>query len=243
MNRIKLSIIFFILLISIVKADDFMIQKDSYFVPLRSKIFWTLGSSLGFGNGWGYRDVSMGAGSLELLRFIGRVKPEPLIFEYIWCSIVAEYGVYQNNTRIDEIIASYSAMGLGFKLNNNTYPWKFVPYIGFGLGSCAIINKRDINTSNPEEYVNGGDLMYVEVFGIEWYLSKEISLFIEQSFMWGTILIGDNYIPDWEDIYGATLEDGTFKKREIDFRYFKIYIGARFYWGQNMFWFFGFWED
>jgi len=241
MKKIEMIIIFLLLLINIGQADDFMTQKDSFFVPPRTRIFWTIGSGMGLGNGFGYGSGPMGAGEIELLRIIGRVKPEPLIFEYIWSSSTIEYGVYQDNTKIDEIFTAYTAMGLGFKLNNNTYPWKFVPYLGFGMGSCGVMNKREINTSDPEVNFEGGNLMYVEVLGLEWYLSRELSFFIEQSFMWGTILITDEYIPSWHDVYESNINDGTFKKREIDLRYFKIYLGARFYWGQDMFWFFGFW--
>ncbi len=234
-------IIVLLLNFNLLLADEFKIQRDSYFVPLRSKIYWTLGNGASFGSGYGYGGGTMGMGYIELLRILGKVKPAPSLIEYIWASLVVGYGNYESSDTIEEFAPGYFAIGLGLKINNNDYPLKFVPYGGFGLGSAGLFTKYDIHSSNPSSTARGGDLLYVEIAGLEWYISKELSIFIEQSYSWGTFYDDKNFFPNWDDFSNVPLSDGSFKRYEIPVRQFKISIGTRFYWGQDMFWWFWFW--
>ncbi len=221
--------------IATIWAYEFKTQKDSYFVPLRTKIFWTLGSGIGLGNGFGYGSGTMGTGNIELVRILGKIKPQPFWFEYVWSMLAIGYGVYQDEEKIDELIPFYTVLGFGVKLNNKTYPWKFVPYTGFGTGIAAILNKKDIDTNNPQLDGEKCDLIYVEIFGIEWYISKEVAFFAEQRYLWGKVVVNDDYIPNMHDLEDVTINNSTFKKQELKIRQFNISIGVRFYWGLDIF--------
>lgn len=242
------KIIIFLILICTSKlyGANFETQKDSYFGRVRTKIIWSIASGLSTGSANGFLGLRDGfAGDAELLRFVGRIKPEHRIFEYIWMSLGFGYNLYEDDNNMYEVLTDQVCMGVGLKISDKGFWRNITPYIGGGAGYGAVFHRTGINSDDPEVTVNDG-VVYLQTGGMEFKLFNTITLFVEEKYIWGTILDKRNYIPleyehdDWQE--NVPLEK-SFARKEIDMHQFTIKAGIRFYWGQNMFWFFPFfWE-
>ena len=77
-------------------AADFGKQEDSYFVPLRTRIYWDIGFSLNKGTSSGYKDnISGELYGVELMRLVGKIKPYKYFIKNFWISSGLNYNYYQ----------------------------------------------------------------------------------------------------------------------------------------------------
>ncbi len=227
---------------------DFTEQKDSYFGYHKTKIFWTIGNGIkgGFSHGL-VNGLSASTKGFET-RIKGYTKPANKYIQYIYTTINIDYNYYNNEQDKvkNEIFYTYSVFGLGIELFNN-----FTVYAGGGAGAVFEIDRYNVTAVNSDDIVwkyNMG-MTYVVNLGVEYYLSKMISLYIDEKYFYNSIDDNSKFIPDKLFSYSSAdqgekiIDDGdSFEKKSINFSELSFSIGVRFYWGQDMFWFGSFWE-
>lgn len=247
-------------------ADEFEVQEDSYFGDYRTKMIWTLGTGVGSGSAHGYLNINNGlTADIELLRIMGHIEPESRFFKYIWCSIGGNYNLYEYNNNLYELAFGRVTGGVGINIQKSGIWEKMVPYIGGGIGYGIHSSKFNVNAAASTE--SGSWIFYLQVFGLEYRVTKNVAFFVEQNYIWGSLqsISGDNttYIPDKydDDYYDNGGDDGdnngnssssstsvpshmSFVRNESDMRQLTVKLGVRFYWGLDMFWMYPFfWEN
>ncbi len=230
--------------------DNFITQRDSYFRSERTKLIWSIASGFGSGSAHGYRGLSSGwIADLELIRLVGEIKPENKFFKYFWLTFGANYTEYEDDHNIYELIYNKGCIGVGFQLQKQGFWEDIIPYFGGGGGFGIHMNKFGVDSSSPLKET-GTWVFYMQVAGLEYRMTETVTFFIEENYTWGKLQSlsreDTNYIPDKYD-YSNEREivssDASFYKDDVTMRQLTIRAGFRFYWGQNMFWFFPFfWE-
>ncbi|MBU1077371.1 MAG: hypothetical protein KKH98_08775 [Spirochaetes bacterium] len=257
MRKVFLLIIF---LVTSSFGADFQPQHDTYFGPERTKIIWSLGSGLGAGSAHGYLGMNNGfSGELEFLRLVGEVDPENRYVKYLWLTLSEYYSLYEDENNFTEFILGQVNLGIGLNLNDKGVFKNVIPYFGGGMGFGMSRSSFDITSDDPYS-VQGDWLTYSAVGGLEYRATKMIVFFVETKYLWGSLLSDmggedSNYIPDayssdGDDSGGGNnsryqqVADGyTFARDEVEIRQLTVRAGLRFYWGQDMFWFYPFfWE-
>ncbi|MDD5065493.1 MAG: hypothetical protein PHF84_00465 [bacterium] len=196
----------------------------------------------------GYLGLHNGASyDIDWIRLTGKIKPANRIFENIWLNGSISYNLYEGEDVIHEILGLHLVLGAGFRMAESGFFGDMVPYIGAGAGFTGLFSRYQINSGSPVMEDNQG-LSYIQQGGLEYRLTDTLVVFIEEKYIWGSIKRRKNYIPDYygDDSKGSDSsfdEEYTFDRNQIKLRQFTLKAGVRFYWGQNMFWFFPFfWE-
>ncbi len=191
-----LIIILLLTFTTVLYADDFENQEDSYFSPPRTKIVWSMASGMGFGSANGFLGMNNGiSGDVELFRIIGSIKPENIFFKYIWMTFNLNYNLYENEgaPNMYEVLSEHLIMGIGLKLSDEGFLKYFTPYLGAGAGYGAVFHRTGLDSDTPEMNINDG-VFYAQAGGIEIKLINNLSFFIEEKYIWGTIIQDNNYI-------------------------------------------------
>ncbi len=243
-------VLFFVFIwTGLVTGKSFITQKDSYFGYHRTKIFWTIGN--GVSTGWSQGLIN-GLAALRRsfdTRIKGYVKPEKGYIKYFYMDIIGDYSLYEDieQDNIHELLYLYSIFGLGFNIIDNT-----VLYGGLGAGRVLKIDRFGV--SNPDNVIDTSDsgMTYVVNMGVEYYLSKMISIYIDEKYFYNRIKDTSKFIPakydnyrwlDGSNVDAPVIDDGdNFNEKVVAFSELSFSIGVRFYWGQDMFWLGGFWE-
>ncbi|MBN1898842.1 MAG: hypothetical protein JW827_08705 [Spirochaetes bacterium] len=231
MKRSIISLLILFLMVPALGAEEFNTQQDSFFASSRPRVLWAVGTSFSMGSGFGYGNGTMGMGNLCIIRLVSKIRPRPLIFEYLWLGINEGYSLYEDEKNIDELIPFYGSLGVGFNIGKRSFPFNFIPYLGFGMGGVAGFNRTGVDTDNVNVTDFSPQVMYTQIFGLEWYVSQEIAVFIEQRYLWAWLLSNEEeFIPEWHDTSNRSIIEGSYSKEESLIRQFSISLGVTFYW-------------
>ncbi len=234
-----------------VKADRFLPQKDSYFGYRRARIYWKMAFGVDMGISYKTGSEITSVNRNVEMRTIGGITPDNSLIKYFYNSININYNLYNNEVldNKNEVIIFNVIYGVGFKINR-----KLSLYTGAGGGMVFNIDRFNVSAENEKDIIvnfNRGR-NYIGNIGLEYEITRLLSFFIDSKISYNEWVDDSKYIPanieNYEEINNSNFsyriidKGDSFKIVKDNTVQFNFSFGIRFYWGENMFWWLGFWE-